>query len=291
MEYPSGAQRTLEREIEIKGYGLHTGKPSTIRVRPAPVDTGIVFVREGVEIPAHYSHVVDVSRATNLGKNGVVVRTVEHLLSALAGLGIDNAVIEVEGGEEIPGMDGSSSVFTRRILEAGVKEQDKPRRCCRVVKPFRVEREDGSFMEVSPNGGGFKAHCAIKYEHPFLSYQATSFEHDPDGYVEGVAPARTYCFYEEIAHLLKQGLGRGGNIKNAVVIGKEGVLNGPPRFEDEPVRHKLLDLLGDLKLLGLPIMGELRAFKAGHAMHLRFLKAFAESGVFEVIEAPWRIGK
>ncbi len=290
MEYPSGAQRTLKREIELRGYGLHTGKPSTIRIKPAPVDTGVVFVRGGVEIPAHFSHVVDVSRATNLGKGHVMVRTVEHLLSALAGLGIDNAVIEVEGGEEIPGMDGSSSVFTRKILEAGVKEQEKPRRCCRVLKPFRVEREDGSFMEVSPNGGGFKAHCVIKYEHPYLGYQAASFDHDSDNYVDGIAPARTYCFYEEIAHLLKQGLGRGGNIKNAVVIGKEGVLNGPPRFEDEPVRHKLLDLLGDLKLLGCPIMGELKAFKAGHAMHLRFLEAFVESGVFEVIDASEKVG-
>jgi len=284
LKYPSGAQRTLKKTVEIRGYGLHTGKPSKVRIKPAPVDTGVVFVRDGVEIPAHFSHVVDVSRATNLGRDGVVVRTVEHLLSALAGLGVDNAVIEVEGGEEIPGLDGSSSVFTRKILEAGVQEQERARKCCRVMRPFRVEREDGSFMEVSPNGGGFKAHCAIEYQHPYLSHQATSFEHDPQDYTEGVAPARTYCFYEEIAHLLKQGLGRGGNIKNAVVIGKDGVLNGPPRFEDEPVRHKLLDLLGDLKLLGLPLMGELKAFKAGHAMHLRFLQAFAESDVYEVVE-------
>ncbi len=284
MKYPTGAQRTLEKEVEVKGYGLHTGKPSTVRIKPAPVDTGVVFVRDGVEIPAHYSRVVDVSRATNLGKDGVVVRTVEHLLSALAGLGIDNALIEVEGGEEIPGLDGSSSVFTRKILEAGIREQEKPRKCYKVTRPFRVEREDGSFVEVSPNGGGFKAHCAIEYQHPYLNYQATSFEYDTQTYVKGVAPARTYCFYEEIAHLLKRGLGRGGNIKNAVVIGKEGVLNGPPRFEDEPVRHKLLDLLGDLKLLGLPLMGELKAYKAGHAMHLKFLKDFVESGVFEVVE-------
>ncbi len=284
MKYPSGAQRTLERPVEIRGYGLHTGKPSTVRIKPAPVDTGIIFVREGVEIPAHFSHVVDVSRATNLGSNGAVVRTVEHLLSALAGLGIDNAIVEVEGGEEIPGMDGSSSAFTQRILQAGIREQEKPRKCYRVVKPLRVEREDGSFVEVSPNGGGFKAHCTIEYQHPYLNYQATSFEYDHEGYVNGVAPARTYCFYEEIAHLLKRGLGRGGNIRNAVVIGKDGVLNGPPRFEDEPVRHKLLDLLGDLKLLGLPLMGELKAYKAGHAMHLRFLQTFAESDVFEVID-------
>ena len=287
MKCPSGFQRTLEREVEIRGYGLHTGKPSTVRIKPAPVDRGIVFVKDGVEIPAHFSQVVDVSRATNLGRDGVVVRTVEHLLSALAGLGIDNATIEVEGGEEVPGLDGSSSVFTQEILKAGIREQEKPRKCCRVVKPFRVEREDGGFVEISPNGGGFRAHCAIEYEHPYLNYQATSFEYNPQNYVEGVAPARTYCFYEEIAHLLKLGLGRGGNIKNAVVIGKEGVLNGPPRFEDEPVRHKLLDLLGDLKLLGLPLLGELRAYKAGHAMHLKFLKDFAESDVFEVVEPEY----
>ncbi len=266
--------------MEIRGYGLHTGRPSSIRIRPAPVDTGIVFVRGDIEIPAHYRWVVEVSRATNLGREGVTIRTVEHLLSAFAGMGIDNAYVEVRGGEEIPGLDGSSRVFVQEMTDAGVVEQEKSRRCCKVVEHFRFEREDGSFVEVSPNGGGFKACCTIQYNHPYLDFQSTVFEYDPGYYSEEVAPARTYCFYEEIAHLLKKGLGRGGNIHNAVVIGAEGVLNGPARFEDEPVRHKLLDLLGDMKLLGSPIMGEVRAYKAGHSMHLRFLEAFVGSRAY-----------
>lgn len=284
MKYPRGRQRTLRGEVEIRGYGLHTGKPSTIKIKPATVDSGIVFVKEGVEIPAHYRWVVDVSRATNLGKEGVTVRTVEHLLSALAGLGIDNAYVEMEGGEEVPGLDGSSKVFVQRIAQVGVVEQEKARKCYKVLEPFQFGREDGSFVKVSPNGGGFKAHCTIQYDHPYLDYQTTSFEYDPDSYLHDVAPARTYCFYEEIAHLLKKGLGRGGNIHNAVVIGVEGVLNGPPRFEDEPVRHKLLDLLGDMKLLGFPIMGEVEAFKAGHAMHFSFLQAFTDSEAYLLLE-------
>ena len=284
MKYPRGRQRTLREEVEIRGYGLHTGKPSTIKIKPAPVDSGIIFIKDGVEIPAHYRWVVDVSRATNLGKEGVIVRTVEHLLSAFAGLGIDNAYVEIEEGEEIPGLDGSSKVFAQRIAQAGIVEQEKARKCYKVLEPFKVEREDGSFVKVSPNGGGFKAQCTIQYNHPYLDHQSASFEYDPDSYLHNVAPARTYCFYEEIAHLLKRGLGRGGNIHNAVVIGTEGVLNGPPRFDDEPVRHKLLDLLGDMKLLGFPIMGEVEAFKAGHAMHFSFLQAFIDSKAYLLVE-------
>jgi len=281
LDYLEGKQRTLKGEVEIRGYGLHTGKPSHVRIKPANVDTGVVFLKDGVEIPAHFRYVVDVNHATNLGRKGVIIRTVEHLLSALNGLGVDNALIEVEG-EEVPGLDGSSQIFAREILKAGIVSQDKKKKYFRVLRAFRVERDDGSYVEVCPNGGGFKALCAIEYDHPFLNYQKTFFDRDSSDYVEEVAPARTYCFYEEIAHLLKKGLGRGGNINNAVVIGDEGVLNGPPRFSDEPVRHKLLDLLGDVKLLGASLVGEIKAFKAGHSMHLRFLEEFMESGVFKV---------
>lgn len=281
MKYPSGKQKTLSRSIEIRGYGLHTGKASKIRIKPARPNSGIIFIKDGTAIPATHENVTDVNHATNLGKDGVVVRTVEHLLSALSGLGIDNVRIYVEG-EEIPGLDGSSRLFAEEIMKAGIVTQQDTRTYYKVVKLFRIEREDGGFIEIQPNGGGFKAAYAISYDHPFLRYQFTAFDACYSQYCEEIAPARTYCFYEEIAHLLKKGLGRGGNTRNALVIGKEGFLNGPPRFEDEPVRHKLLDLIGDLKLLGKPIMGEIKVFKAGHHLHVKFLKAFAKSDAFEV---------
>jgi len=280
LREPVDMQKTLRGKVSIKGFGLHTGKSSRITIEPADVDTGITFVKDGIEIPASYDNVVDVNHATNLGKDNVMIRTVEHLLSALYGLGVDNARIYVEG-EEIPGLDGSSKIFAEEILKVGIKEQEKRRAYYKVLRAFKVEREDGGFIEVHPNGGGFRAVCTISYDHPFLKHQAMCFD-DFCSYCEEVAPARTYCFYEEIAHLLRMGLGRGGNIRNALVVGKEGFLNGPPRFEDEPVRHKLLDLLGDLKLLGLPIMGEIRAFKAGHSLHLKFIKLFAQSDAFEI---------
>ena len=269
-------QQTVKDDIEIKGYGIHTGKPSRVVIRPAPEDTGIVFKKEGVTFPATVDYVVDVTNATTVGYQGVSIRTVEHLLSALHGLGIDNAFIEVEG-EEIPGLDGSAKEFAERILEKGIKVQNRPRRYFRITGKLRVENEKGGFVEICPDSGGFSAECAIEYNHPFLRSQKVRFRRGENSFVEEVAPARTYCFYEEIAHLLKRGLGRGGNIRNAVVIGKDGVLNGPARFEDEPVRHKLLDLLGDLALWGMPLKAEVRAHKAGHALHVKFLQALKDA--------------
>lgn len=268
-------QQTVKEPIEIKGYGIHTGKPAKVVINPAPEDTGILFKKEGVSFPATFDHVVDVTNATTVGHKGVTIRTVEHLLSALHGLGIDNAVVEVEG-EEIPGLDGSAKEFAERILEKGIKVQEKPRRYLRITGTLRVENEKGGFVEICPDSGGFSAECAIEYNHPFLKQQKVRFRRGEHSFVDEVAPARTYCFYEEIAHLLKRGLGRGGNIKNAVVIGKDGVLNGPTRFEDEPVRHKLLDLLGDLTLFGMPLKAEVRAYKAGHALHVKFLNELAK---------------
>ncbi len=272
----SDLQQTVEEEIEIKGYGIHTGKPSRVVIHPAPEDTGIRFEKDGVTFPATVDYVVDVTNATTVGHQGVSIRTVEHLLSALHGLGIDNAVIEVEG-DEIPGLDGSAKEFADRIMEKGIRVQDKPRRYLRITGSLRVENEKGGFVEICPDSGGFSAECAIEYDHPFLKSQRVRFRRGESSFVEEVAPARTYCFYEEIAHLLKRGLGRGGNIRNAVVIGKDGVLNGPTRFEDEPVRHKLLDLIGDLTLLGMPLKAEVRAHKAGHALHVKFLQALKEA--------------
>ena len=269
-------QQTVKEEIEIKGYGIHTGKPSRVVIKPAPEDTGIVFKKDGVTFPATVEHVVDVTNATTVGHKGVSIRTVEHLLSALHGLGIDNTVIEVEG-EEIPGLDGSAREFAGRIMEKGIVSQKKRRRYFCVTGRLRVENEKGGFVEICPDSGGFTAECAIEYDHPFLKSQKVRFRRGEGSFVEEVAPARTYCFYEEIAHLLKRGLGRGGNIRNAVVIGKDGVLNGPTRFEDEPVRHKLLDLMGDLALLGMPLKAEVKAHKAGHALHVKFLQALKEN--------------
>ncbi len=276
-------RKTVRDKVEIEGFGIHTGKFSRVILHPAVNDGGAVIFKKGkAEIKASPSNVVDVRYATVLGDGAEKVRTVEHLMSALYGCGITDVVVEVEG-EEIPIMDGSALDFVRLIEEVGVEEIERPRKVLRVTKSFRVQEGD-AFVEVFPvDGDRTLLECAISYQHPYLSYQSVSLEFDKESYVENVAPARTYCFYEQIAQLLRSGLGRGGNYRNVVVVGKDGILNGPPRFEDEPVRHKVLDLLGDFALSGYLILGGIRAYKSGHSLHNKFVREFLESDAYELL--------
>ncbi len=277
-------RKTLKGTLEIEGFGIHSGKLSSLRIHPAVNDGGaIIFRKGGTDIKASPYNVVDVSFATVLGENGTSIRTVEHLMSALYGCGITDAVVEVEG-EEVPIMDGSALEFVRYIKDVGVEELDKPRRVIRVVEPFRVEEGD-AFVEALPvDDERMHIECTISYDHPYLNHQRIDLIFDEESYEREVAPARTYCFYEQIRFLLQRGLGRGGNYKNVVVIGKEGILNGPARFEDEPVRHKVLDLLGDLALAGGFVIGKIRAYKSGHALHNRFLREFMASNAYEILQ-------
>ncbi len=273
---------TVKNNVEFEGFGIHTGKLSKIIVHPAMNDGGaILFRKNGEYIKASVDNVIDVKFATVLGNEKERIRTVEHLLSALYGLGITDAVVEIEG-EEIPALDGSAIEFVNAIEKIGVENLKKPAKVIKVIKPFKVSGENGSYVEILPSNDT-KIECIISYDHPYLNRQEKVISFRKDLYKKEIAPARTYCFYEEIAHLLKSGLGRGGNNRIVVVIGKSGILNKPARFEDEPVRHKILDLIGDLSLSGYKILGKIKAYKSGHALHARFVKEFLESDAYKII--------
>ncbi len=261
------------KPLQFEGTGLHTGKPSRITVHPASEGGGIVFRKDGVEIPARYDFVAETSRRTVLERDGVRIETVEHILSALYGMGITDAVIEVEG-DEIPAMDGSALPFAQALYENLMELEEK-------VHPFHLMlptgvEDDGRKVEATPHPHLTIA-TAIRYEHPFLPSQFIEVSITPDTYLREIAPARTYAFVEEVEELKKKGLAAGGSLENALIIGRDGYVN-EPRFPDEPVRHKVLDLLGDLALLGRPFTGRITAVAAGHALHVEFVKKLAEEG-------------
>lgn len=269
MEY----QKTIAKEISFSGTGLHTGKKITIALKPAPEDTGLVFIRKAggrkQRIRADVSSVMDAPRRTTLGNGGFQVHTVEHMLAALTGMAVDNAEIEIDG-EEIPEIDGSALPYAKLIDDAGVKEQEKPRRFLRPSVPVAV-REGDAYLAVIPSDD-LRISFTIDYGRPGLQSQYANIEVNPESFVNELAPARTFCFEDEIKELQQQGLGKGANLNNTVVIGGKGILNGELRFENEFVRHKILDLLGDLTLLGGPLHAEIVAVKSGHCANLKLAR-------------------
>ncbi len=264
-------QRTIAKEASFSGVGLHTGNLTTITFKPAPPNSGITFYR--VDLPnrptirADIDHVVDVSRGTTIGLNGVKVRTVEHVLSAIAGLGIDNLKIEVDTNETPVG-DGSAVPFMRTLKEAGVVEQDCEKQFVRITQPVYYKNGDVT-LSVLP-ADELRITMTIAYDHAAVGTQYASFTITPETYEKDIAPARTFCFLRDVRMLQAQGLIRGGSLENAVVIGDESILNDSLRFPDEFVRHKILDLLGDMFLLGRPVKGHVIGVKSGHAMHVKF---------------------
>jgi len=234
-------------------------------VSPARAGTGIVFVSDGIEIPATYEHVVDTSFATTLGRNGAAVRTVEHILSALSGLGIDNALIEVEG-PEIPAMDGSAEGFVKAFREAGIVELDAPRSYIKVIKPVTVHDGDKS-ASILPSPK-VEVTYRIDFDHPVISDQCYTSELDEASYAEEISPNRTFGFLRDVEMLKRNGLALGGSLDNAVVLDEDEILNdGGLRFDDELVRHKVLDAIGDLSLAGMPIIGHIVMDKSGHRLN------------------------
>ena len=264
---------TLGKEIVFEGRGLHFGEESRVVVRPSEEDTGILFRVEGVDIPAHHSFVVETSRRTALQKDGKRIDTVEHILSALYAMGITDAIVEVEG-REIPALDGSALPFAQAFYE-NRKEMDKPIEPFHLMLPIKTDGEKG-YVEAFPHEG-LKISQALVYDHPFLPSQYMEIEITPETYLREIAPARTFAFQEEVEDLRKRGLAAGGTLENALIIGKTEYFN-EPRFPDEPVRHKILDLIGDLALLGRPFEGYIRAVSSGHALHLQFVKKLSEEG-------------
>jgi UDP-3-O-[3-hydroxymyristoyl] N-acetylglucosamine deacetylase len=269
-------RRTLKRGVGCTGIGLHSGRPVRLDLKPAPAEHGIRFLRTdvGVEIPAHIDHLGRLDHATTLTRDGVSVETVEHLLSALYALGVDDALVEVDG-PEIPVMDGSASPFVILIHEAGLRPLKASRRYLKLVRPVEVAR-GGKWARMSPSDH-FRVSYTIGFDHPLLRHQAASLRVGADTYAETIAPARTFGFLREVEMLRRAGLALGGSLENAIVIGETGVLNQKLRFEDEFVRHKILDAIGDLSLLGHPVVGHLEASKAGHSLHAALARAVLDA--------------
>jgi UDP-3-O-[3-hydroxymyristoyl] N-acetylglucosamine deacetylase len=281
------AQRTLRRAISCAGIGLHSGQKVTLSLKPAPADAGIRFRRcdlGGLEVEATVRHVGGINYATGLTHDAVRVDTVEHLLAALVSLGIDNVLVELSS-PEVPIMDGSAAPFIYLIHEAGVKQLGQPRRYLKVLRPLTFAQGDKS-IAIYPSES-FRVTYSIAYDHPLLHHQSRSIQVTEASFVEDIAPARTFTFLREVEMLRQQGLALGGSLENAIVIGDTGVLNNALRFDDEFVRHKILDVIGDMALLGHPILGHLVAHRGGHALHTAFAAhVLADTSAWTLVESP-----
>lgn len=294
-------QRTIEKSVSVSGIGLHTGTMCKLTFKPAPENAGIKFVRTDLggnpEIPATVDYVVDVSRGTTLGIGDIKVHTVEHVLAAVAGLQIDNITIEVEGIEPPVG-DGSSIMFVDKLLEAGLVSQDAPKDYLVIEDTVMYHEEDKGVDIVALPLDSFRVTCMVDYHNPALGSQHSGLFDLESEFVQEFAPCRTFCFLSEVEMLAKQGLIKGGSIDNAVVIvdhkvsqdeldtlrsklglkepmsvGPSGFLNDKSlRFKNEPVRHKLLDMIGDLALIGVPIKAQILAARPGHKANVEFAK-------------------
>ena len=279
------AQRTLRRPISCTGIGLHSGNKVTLSLRPAPADFGIRFRRSdlgGIEIPATVQNLAGINYATGLSRDTGSVDTVEHLLAALVSLGIDNVIVELNH-PEVPIMDGSSAPWVYLINEAGVKRLAAPRRYLKVLRPIALTRGDKR-IAIYPSEH-FKVTYSIAFDHPLLRHQSRTMRITEEVFIDHIAPARTFGFLKEVEMLRQQGLALGGSLENAIVIGDTGVLNNALRFDDEFVRHKILDVIGDLALLGHPVIGHVVAHRGGHALHTAFAaRMLEESDAWQVVE-------
>ncbi len=280
-------QRTLKNSIKATGIGLHTGQKVYLTLKPAAVGTGIVFRRTDldpiVDINACAKNVIDTTLSTNLGKDGVRVATVEHLLSALAGLGIDNAIVELSA-EEVPIMDGSAAPFVFLIQSAGIAEQDAPKQFIRIKKEVTVS-SDGKSATFKPFDG-FKVGFLIEFEHPAFEgrNKEASLDFSSTSFVKEVSRARTFGFMRDFEYLRSQNLALGGSLENAIVVDDYRILNDDGlRYEDEFVKHKVLDAVGDLYLLGKSLIGEFFGYKSGHYLNNMLLRKLLET------EDAWEI--
>jgi len=260
-------QRTVGKRVNCSGVGLHSGQPATLTLAPAAPDTGITFVRMdlGVQIPALSAHVADTTLSTNLALGSARVHTVEHVLSALTGMGIDNCRVEVDG-PEIPILDGSAAPFVALIREAGVTEQRRGKRFLVIGRP--VEVRDGDKLARLEPAESLSIEFTVDFKHPLVTDQAFRFAFSDRAYEREVARARTFCFLRDIEQMKAVGLARGGSLENAIVVDDFSILNPDGlRFPDEFARHKVLDAIGDLSLLRHPLIGQYPAYKSGHGLN------------------------
>ncbi len=279
-------QNTIARQVATRGTGLHTGVEVNLALRPAPPNTGYIFVRtdlDNFEIPASAEYISHCSYATTLLRRGVLLSTVEHLLSALRGSNVDNCFIEIDN-LEVPIMDGSSEDFISLIEKAGIEQQDTTKRYLQILE--RVDFEQGDRrMSIEPSDK-FEIECAIDFPHPFINKQRYHFAMENGSFGREIASARTFGFTSEIEMLRQANLARGGSLDNAIVLTSDGMLNKTPlRFQDEFVRHKILDIIGDFALLGMPILGKITAEKSGHSVHAGLMtKLLKTEGAWKIIE-------
>src|SRR6476469_6227624 len=278
------AQRTLRRNISCVGIGLHSGNKVRLSLKPAAADFGIRFRRTDLgdhEVPATVHNLAGIQLATGLARNEVSVETVEHLLAALVSLGVDNVIVELNH-PEVPIMDGSAAPFIYLIHEAGLKRLASPRKYLKVVRPIALSRGDKR-IALYPSDH-FKVTYSISFDHPMLRHQTRTMQITEESFIEEIAPARTFGFLKEVEMLRQNGLALGGSLENAIVLGETGALNAL-RFEDEFVRHKILDVIGDMALVGYPIVGHLVAHRGGHALHTAFAsKLLEESDAWRLVE-------
>jgi UDP-3-O-[3-hydroxymyristoyl] N-acetylglucosamine deacetylase len=279
-------QRTIRKPVAIDGIGLHSGKPTRVVLSPAPPDTGVVFHVGSEVIPGAVESVIDSRFATTVGKNGVRIQTVEHLMAATSGLGIDNLDVRVEGAE-IPAADGSAKPFVTLLASAGRTEQGAKRR--KVVVPYTIRvGTDTRWLVIVP-AEKLRISYTLDNDHPAIGTQTLTWIPTERSFVEEFAPARTYGFLKDVGQMRKNGLARGGSLDNAVVVGKHGPINGL-RYRDEFVRHKVLDLCGDLALLGMPLVGHVSVERGGHALHQQLVAAILERPDAWVVDDPDRSG-
>lgn len=279
--------------MECSGIGLHSGAPVNMRILPAPAGSGIIFRRvdlDGFEVEATGRNVARVSYATSLMKKGVLISTTEHALSAFVGAGIDNAIVELDN-LELPILDGSATPFIELLQKAGIRKQRRPRKYLRIRRELEL-REGDKFIAVYP-AETFSVSYTINFPHPLIGRETFSVDLSNGNYLREIAPARTFGFLHQADAMRQQGLIRGASIENALVLSEDKLLNPPLRYADEFVRHKVLDLIGDLALLGKPILGSVVADRAGHAMHtalvsrlLRERSIWEETPLEEPIQTP-----
>ena len=267
-------QKTLKQKISLEGIGLHSGKSSRIALSPAPLDSGIVFRRKTnghtESCQASIRNLRPTERCTTIGSNGFQIQTTEHVLSALWGMQIDNAYIDLNS-DEVPAMDGSAAPFVEMIHAAGIMSQERPRTYLKIVKPLHVgdHRRGVSILpSVTP-----KITYSIDYDHFMIQQQTIEYNWSPEAFQHTIAEARTFAFSQEIEALWARGLGQGGSLDNTIIFSESGVLNEQGlRFPDECVRHKVLDLIGDLALLGLPVIGHIFGNRSGHFLHSQLVQ-------------------
>ncbi len=283
--FPMIHEKTIKKEVSFSGIGLHSGAPVTMRWLPAPAGSGIVFRRTDLgafEIPASAAQIISTLYSTTIGMDGVQVQTVEHLLATLYAMGIDNLFVELDG-EEVPIGDGSAAPFVNLLRQAEQVEQDRIKHYVNIIKPITLtDRIETSTSEVTKSirvtpSTAFEVSYTIAFRHPLIATQSYVYRHSPEAFIREIAPARTFGFLKDVKRLLEQGLAQGGSLENAIVVDENKVLNAEGlRFHNEFVRHKILDLIGDLALLGMPIRGHVEAYHSGHTLHTQLIKTLRD---------------